>query len=236
MSMDDAFSERWLRQFAASVAATREELTALDQEVGDGDFGNNLSAGLARTVRSLDEGEPGPAEGAAAHVVASARPLRYAADAFLDHVGGTSGPLFGLLFQELAFALTESEDARSAAALAEGTTEGLRAIQRVGEAEPGDKTLVDALAPAAKALEEAARADTEASAALAGAADAAWRGVRDTTRLRSRRGRASYVGERSTNVPDPGAVGIAVFFASAGGVVEAVAPFLAETEGGSGTG
>lgn len=110
--------------------------------MGDGDFGVNLSTGACSTLRHLDA-DPALRSDPAA-------PLHAAATAFLDEVGGTSGPLFGLLFQSLAVAV-----AATTPTLAAGAAEGLAAIRRVGDAAPGDKTLVDALGPAAEALRTA---------------------------------------------------------------------------------
>ncbi|MGC5345278.1 dihydroxyacetone kinase subunit DhaL [Streptomyces sp. DT171] len=205
-----------MHRFADSAYATETELTALDQRVGDGDFGINLSAGVRAALRLFDRG--------GSHEKAS-EPLETVATAFLDEIGGTSGPLFGLLFQALGAAVAASGTTLTTAGLAEGTEEGLAAIRRVGEAAPGDKTLVDALTPAARSL-RAEPADSPPDRALAAAADAAWQGVRDTARLRARMGRASYLGDRVTGVPDPGAVGIALLFASAGDTVHSLEPYL----------
>lgn len=207
----------WMRRFAASVRATEAQLTALDQEAGDGDFGRNLAAGTAAALTRLDSlPSSGPSSDDAAV-------LEAAAGAFLDEVGGTSGPLFGLLLQSLAAAWKSA--ASPTLALADGVAEGLAAIRRVGGAAPGDKTLVDALAPAVDALRAASGA-TPPALALADTAEAAWRGVRETARLRARMGRSSYLGERAEGLPDPGAVGVALFFASAGGVVRDLTPHL----------
>ncbi|MFI8307069.1 dihydroxyacetone kinase subunit DhaL [Streptomyces sp. NPDC085927] len=216
---DSAQTRDWTRRFAESVYATEAELTALDQQVGDGDFGTNLAAGVRAAGLRLDRtGDP----------AGSAETLGAVATAFLDEIGGTSGPLFGLLFQALSRAAADSGADSGAGlttgALAEGTAEGLAAIRRVGDAAPGDKTLVDALAPAAAALRAAE--GRPPAAALAAAADGAWQGVRDTARLTARRGRASYLGERVTGIPDPGAVGVALFFASAAATVRTLAPHL----------
>lgn len=216
MGFDGGFTEGWLRRFATSVAATEAELTAFDQQVGDGDFGANLRTGAACAVAALDRLPAGPHPASV--------PLRAAATAFLDEVGGTSGPLFGLVLQELAAA---AGPGLTAATLASGVTGGLAAVQRVGEAQPGDKTLVDALDPAARALrglDPGVRPDE----ALAVAAGAAFAGVRSTMSLRARRGRASYLGERAAGVPDPGALGVGVLFASAGRKLTGLAEFLGE--------
>lgn len=209
----------WTDRFAASVLATEAELTALDQRVGDGDFGTNLAAGVAAArarAESARHGGEAP-EGAA-------RPLEEFAEAFLDEVGGTSGPLFGLLFQAMGDAVRTG--GWTSDALAAGVADGLAAIRRVGGAAPGDKTLVDALDPAARALREAADAQETPARALADAAVAARAGVRATAGLRARMGRSSYLGERSTGVPDPGAVGVALFFASADGALSSLSALL----------
>ncbi|MCP3767523.1 MULTISPECIES: dihydroxyacetone kinase subunit DhaL [Streptomyces] len=214
-AFDSTRTRDWMRRFTASVYATEAELTELDQRVGDGDFGTNLAAGVRAAGLLLDRPEA-PA--------GSAEALGAVATAFLDEIGGTSGPLFGLLFQALSRAADGSDAGLTTGALAEGTAQGLAAIRRVGGAEPGDKTLVDALAPAAAAL-RAAR-DAPPAAALAAAADGAWQGVRDTASLTARRGRASYLGERVTGIPDPGAVGVALLFSAAAGTVRTLAPHL----------
>ncbi|MFI2673943.1 dihydroxyacetone kinase subunit DhaL [Streptomyces albidoflavus] len=207
-SHDATATDGWMRRFAESAHATEARLTSLDQQVGDGDFGTNLTAGADAALRRLDQLSDGDTDPAA--------PLEAAATAFLDEVGGTSGPLFGLLLQSLAAAVAGSGP--TTAAYAEGVTDGLAAIRRVGDAAPGDKTLVDALTPVAEAL-RATPAGTPPDQALAAAADAAWEGVRSTARLRARMGRSSYLGERAEGTPDPGAVGVGLLFASAQGVV-----------------
>ncbi|WP_219460316.1 DAK2 domain-containing protein, partial [Nonomuraea rhizosphaerae] len=141
-----------LRRYAADVDEAHPELTRLDQLSGDGDFGDNLRGGMRRVIAELDR------SGTAGHG------FDVAGRVFLDEVGGTSGPLFGLLFTEIGHALDGvnglygvngpggvdgSEDVSGWAA---GACAGLAAIQRVGEAQVGDRTLVDALAPAVAAL------------------------------------------------------------------------------------
>ncbi|WP_055554747.1 DAK2 domain-containing protein [Streptomyces sp. NBRC 110028] len=178
-----------LRTYTEATHTAYEVLTALDQLSGDGDFGDNLREGLDRISTALEARPADP-------------PFAVAAAVFLDDVGGTSGPLMGLLFQELARAFATHDDDR--AAWRSGVREGLAAIQRVGEAEPGDRTMVDALVPARDALEAGLDVRDVAAAALAGA--------RATASLRARRGRASYVGQRALGAPDPGAMGVALLF------------------------
>ncbi|MQS06508.1 dihydroxyacetone kinase subunit DhaL [Streptomyces alkaliphilus] len=220
MTCDGVFTGRWVRWFAESVSTTEPELTDLDRRVGDGDFGTNLLVGLTTTIRVLDgsPGAPGPSE-----TPPAAGPLEMMAGVFLDEVGGTSGPLFGLVFQELAAAARAAGPVLTGAAVEQGIDAGLAAVRRVGEAEPGDKTMVDALLPAVTAVRRAG--PLPADRALALAAGGARRGVSETARLRARRGRAGYLGDRVTGVPDPGAVGVALLFASAAGPVTALSPW-----------
>ncbi|BBJ46641.1 dihydroxyacetone kinase [Streptomyces antimycoticus] len=203
----------WLTRFAATVRSVEPELTALDQKAGDGDFGGNLVTGMDGVRRALDALAAGAGNGERNRRGPDA-PLDAAARVFLDDVGGTSGPLFGLLFQELADALGMAAAPPGTAALALGTAAGAAAIQRVGEAEVGDKTMVDALVPAARAL-ASCEPTADPAYALHVAAVAAHRGARSTTDLRARRGRASYTGDHARGVPDPGALAVALLFASA---------------------
>lgn len=173
--------------FADAVAAAYETLTRLDQHSGDGDFGDNLRGGVVMARHRLDD-DP-------------ASPLSVLGAVFLDEVGGTSGPLLGLLFTEIAVAV--ADDAESASAWAEGLSAGLAAIVRVGEAAAGDRTMVDALIPAAESFTETGN--------FASAAQAAAEGAHATASMRARMGRASYVGDRAKGEPDPGAMGVALF-------------------------
>ncbi|WP_343041558.1 dihydroxyacetone kinase subunit DhaK [Streptomyces typhae] len=193
-----------LDRYAEIVTQVRDNLTKLDQLVGDGDFGDNLAGGVRRAVRHADEtGVEGTA--ALAHV-------------FLDEVGGTSGPLFGLLFQHLAAVSPADGRAPTLRGLADATSGALAAIGRVGGAAPGDCTLVDALATAADTL--ASPPPEAADAPLTCAAEAAVRGALATATLRARRGRASYVGDHALGVPDPGALGVALLYTALADVHE----------------
>jgi dihydroxyacetone kinase phosphoprotein-dependent L subunit len=183
--------EAVLRRFAQAAEDAHAELTELDQRSGDGDFGDNLRGGLRDAVLRFEKGS---GDGGVSAFGALG-------EVFLDEVGGTSGPLLGLLFTEIAHAL-DGAGTDPVAAFGAGAKAGLAAIQRVGEAQVGDRTLVDALAPAVEALTQG----------FAAAARAAQEGADRTAELRARMGRASYVGERVKGEPDPGAVGIALFF------------------------
>ncbi|SDC03154.1 dihydroxyacetone kinase subunit DhaK [Nocardioides lianchengensis] len=180
----------WLAGLAATFEARRPGLNALDQRAGDGDIGTNLDNGLQAAVRRA----PGPEADLAADLAA-------VAGAFLDDVGGSSGPLFGLVFQAVAAAVEGADD--PSAALVTGLREGQEAVTRVGGAVPGDRTLLDALAPAVAGQ----RLDREAVAAAVA-------GARETARLVARRGRASYLGDRALGVADPGAVAVALLLSA----------------------
>jgi dihydroxyacetone kinase len=143
------------------------------------------------------------------------------AEAFLNDVGGTSGPLFGLLFQQLAVVSFGDDHAPDVQAVADATASGQAAIHRVGGAEVGDCTLVDALAPAAEALDSAVREGSESP--FTTAAEAAIDGALNTASLAPRRGRASYVGEHALGVADPGALGVALLFSALASVYEPAA-------------
>lgn len=192
---DTAPERAVLDRFAEIVSQGRDNLTRLDQLVGDGDFGDNLLGGVKRALALADSGIEG---------------MSALAQAFLDDVGGTSGPLFGLLFQQLATVTWPDGDATDPHAVAAAATSGLAAIHRVGGAEVGDCTLVDALAPAAGALDAATRDSAESP--FTAAAEAAIEGALSTASLLPRRGRASYVGDHALGVPDPGALGVALLF------------------------
>lgn len=186
---DRDWSDPVLARFAERVTQSHSTLTAWDQAAGDGDFGDNLAQGLALARRH----EPTAGEGFPA-----------AAAAFLDDVGGSSGPLLGLLFESLAtaFAAVGSSPPERARALGVGLAEGLAAIRRVGEAAPGDRTMVDALDTAVQRVSPTASADDIALGAIEGAVS--------TSNMLARHGRASYVGDHALGTPDPGAVGIAI--------------------------
>ncbi|WP_226873296.1 DAK2 domain-containing protein [Microbispora sitophila] len=196
-----------IREYHRVVEDAHADLTLMDRRAGDGDFGDNLRDGLRRVVDRLDAPSQETQE---SHAAVEDPALAVAASVFLDEVGGTSGPLFGLMFAELARAGRRLPD--PVAAWREGLVAGLAAIQRVGEAEPGDRTLVDALVPAIEGF--------AAEGTFSGAARAAADGARATSSLRARRGRASYVGDRSVGVPDPGAVAVALLLISAARVLE----------------
>ena len=193
----------WIEAFLAAAERDAEALGELDRVSGDGDFGTNLLTSV-RATRARLEQEPG----------GGPTTLFTALSTSFMASGGTSGPLFGMWFRELAKAAGD-DAAIGTAALATGFADGLATVKRLGGAEVGDKTMVDAMAPAAAALTEAAGAGTRPVDALAAAAAAARKGADATAALVARRGRASYVGEIARGVVDPGAAMIALFLESA---------------------
>ncbi|ROP34629.1 dihydroxyacetone kinase subunit DhaK [Pseudokineococcus lusitanus] len=209
--------ERTLRRWAGDVETAHGDLTRLDRLAGDGDFGDNVRGGLRRVVARLDADGPASRR-------SGADALAAAGEVFLDEVGGTSGPMVGLMLAELAAAAERAggETAADDAAWRDGLRAGLAAVRRVGGAEPGDRTLVDALDPAVRALAD--------GGSLADAAAAAAAGADATARVRARRGRAAYLGDRVVGTPDPGAVAMAMLLRAAAGDAgpgDAVAGLLA---------
>jgi dihydroxyacetone kinase-like protein len=184
----------WIRRFQAEIAEHRQELVRLDTAIGDGDHGTNLDRGMRKAVERLDAVE-GEDIGAA---------LKAVGMALVSSVGGAGGPLYGTLFMQMgqvAGGKAELELADWSAAL----RKGLEGVQARGKAQPGDKTMVDALTPAADALEGAAADGADLPEALARAAAAAEEGMRATIEMEARKGRASYLGPRSVGHQDPGA-------------------------------
>ncbi|WAL75872.1 dihydroxyacetone kinase subunit DhaL [Kitasatospora sp. YST-16] len=202
-TLDAALAEAWIRAAAAAVGRAEEQLTALDAAIGDGDHGSNLRRGFTAVLAALDDAG---SDGSAGFDSAGAL-LRTVGSTLLAKVGGASGPLYGQAFR---VAGAELPPDAGPAACADALAAGLAAVRALGGAEPGDKTMVDALAPAVDALRTAAAAGATLAGATAAAADAAEQGARATTPLQARRGRASYLGPRSVGHQDPGATSAAL--------------------------
>lgn len=190
---DVAHLADWLRRFAASVAEQERHLTELDQAIGDADHGSNMRRGTAAVVAALDGQAPGPV-GAV---------FKQAGLTLVKTVGGASGPLYGTFM--LRFAGSAGEvDELDAAGLGAALRAGLEGVVARGKAEVGDKTMLDVLVPALDAYDAAVADGADAAAAAAAAAEVA-PGLRDATApLVARKGRASYLGERSAGHVDPG--------------------------------
>ncbi|MFC4065268.1 dihydroxyacetone kinase subunit DhaL [Actinoplanes subglobosus] len=199
--MDVTLATAWLRAVADSVAAEADELTRLDSAIGDGDHGVNLRRGFTAVTALLDgTGFTGVGD----VFVRSGGTL-------ISKVGGASGPLYGSVFRALGKALPPGPSA-TLPDLAGGLRAGLEAVRALGGAAPGDKTIVDAYEPALAAFEEAVAGGAALPEAAAGAARAAGDGARATIPLTARKGRASYLGERSAGHQDPGATSTWLIF------------------------
>jgi dihydroxyacetone kinase-like protein len=183
--------EDWMARFAAEVAENRAYLTQLDGAIGDGDHGTNMDRGMKKALEKLDSQE-GADIGAL---------LKTVAMALISSVGGAAGPLYGTLFLQMGTSAAGKEELDLAGWTA-ALDAGIKGVQSRGKAEPGDKTMIDALLPALAALQSA---DGDAAAALAKAADAAEEGMKATIPMEARKGRASYLGPRSIGHQDPGA-------------------------------
>ena len=189
-----------MNRFAGEMAEHREELVALDTAIGDGDHGTNMNRGMTKALEKLEASEQADA-GAV---------LKTVAMALISSVGGAAGPLYGTLFLQMGNAVA-GQDEVGLPAYAAAWRKGLEGVQARGKAEPEDKTMVDALIPGVEALESASDLDT----GLRAAAEAAEGGMEATIPLIARKGRASYLGERSKDHQDPGATSTYYLFKSA---------------------
>ena len=207
--MDIAVTRAWVHAAAAAIDDQTDYLTQLDSAIGDADHGANMRRGFTAVAAAMAELEPGTVGDV----------LTATGTTLISSVGGASGPLYGSAFRAMGKALTEpvADDKQLLAAL----TDGLAAIQRLGAAVPGDKTMVDAYAPALAAFEHALAEHGDLAAATAAAAEAAEEGMRATTSLTARKGRASYLGARSVGHQDPGATSTALIFRALADVVAA---------------
>src|SRR5213076_80028 len=189
-----------MRRFADEMGEHRQELVRLDTAIGDGDHGTNMDRGMRKALEKLDGAEQADA-GAV---------LKTVAMALVSSVGGAAGPLYGTLFLQIGGALA-GQDQVDLAGWRAAWHKGLEGVQARGKAEPGDKTMVDALIPAIEALDAA----DDLESGLRSATQAAEEGMRATTPLVARKGRASYLGERSKDHQDPGATSIYYLFKTA---------------------
>jgi dihydroxyacetone kinase-like protein len=196
--------DRWVRSFALLVAENKDLLTDLDAAIGDGDHGTNMDRGMRAVVAALDDTQP----------LAPSALFNKVGITLVSTVGGASGPLFGTFFLRAGASLGETTEI-SLAQLAAASRAGLEGIVTRGKAEAGDKTMYDALAPAVNALDNAVSEGMDKADALKLALDAAESGRDATTPMLARKGRASYLGERSVGHQDPGATTVALLMAAA---------------------
>ena len=185
---------RWVRSFAAIIVENKEYLTQLDSAIGDADHGINMDRGMQGVLAKLD-GLPESDIGSLWKTVGMT---------LVSTVGGAAGPLYGTLFMKFGDAAAGKSDLVPedwAAAL----VAGVQGVQARGKAEPGDKTMVDALIPARDAFRGAVDEGATFADALQRSATAAEEGMKATIPWVARKGRASYLGERSAGHQDPGA-------------------------------
>ncbi len=197
--MDAGFFRAWMAEIAAVVEIQRDHLTQLDAAIGDADHGINLSRGFGAVQAALEQAET-PTPGSV---------LVLAGTTLISKVGGASGPLYGTAFRHAGKALGDSNEV-DLAVLAAGLEAALAGVQKLGAANEGDKTMVDALAPAASAFSKAVAEGASAADALAAVADAARAGAQATIPMQAMKGRASYLGPRSVGHEDPGAASTAL--------------------------
>ncbi|MFF2652518.1 dihydroxyacetone kinase subunit DhaL [Streptomyces sp. NPDC058045] len=189
--LDAEFFRRWMTATAAAMDREAARLTALDSPIGDADHGTNMQRGF-RAVRTTLEKEPPATPGAV---------LTGAGRQLISTVGGASGPLYGTLLRRAGKTLGDAAEV-SREDLAAALRTGVDAVSALGGAAPGDKTMLDALVPAVDAL----------TGSFGAAVDAAAQGAQATVPMQARKGRASYLGERSIGHQDPGATSSALFF------------------------
>ncbi|MCX4977008.1 dihydroxyacetone kinase subunit DhaL [Streptomyces sp. NBC_00620] len=191
--LDADFFRRWMTVTAASVDREAERLTDLDSPIGDADHGSNLKRGFTAVVATLEKEAP-DTPGAV---------LMLAGRQLISTVGGASGPLYGTLLRRTGKALGDAAEVTEEQ-FADALRAGVDAVMALGGAAPGDKTMIDALVPAVDAL----------SGSFAAARAAAEEGAAATIPLQARKGRASYLGERSIGHQDPGATSSALLIAA----------------------
>ncbi len=202
--MDAGTVRSWLAASAVAIREQRDYLTQLDAAIGDADHGANMDRGFAAVVERLD-GE------------ASSEPpgklLLTAGSTLVSTVGGASGPLWGTALRRAGRVLGETE-AFGPEELVAALDAALTGVVELGAASEGEKTMVDALAPAVRVLRERVETGAGLAEALAAAREAGEEGMRATVPLQARKGRASYLGERSIGHQDPGATSTALILAA----------------------
>ncbi len=187
----------WLSRAKSSITEQRDYLTQLDSAIGDADHGSNLTRGFTAVVDKLASQQPASIE----------ELLKSSGMTLVSTVGGASGPLYGTMLLRMGKAVGDS-DTMTATQLAEALRAGLEGVVARGKAELGDKTMVDALDPGVAAFEKAVGSGEGVAQAASAAAAAAAAGRDGTEPLVARKGRASYLGERSAGHIDPGSASV----------------------------
>jgi phosphoenolpyruvate---glycerone phosphotransferase subunit DhaL len=202
--------QRWLTAAAASLREQRDYLTQLDAAIGDADHGTNMDRGFTAVLAKLEELDGTTPPG---------RVLTTAGSTLVSTVGGASGPLWGTALRRAGRALGDNEDF-GPSELVDALDAALVGVVELGAAEEGDKTMVDALAPALRALRERLDGGESLHDALAAASTAGEDGMRATVPMQASKGRASYLGERSIGHQDPGATSTALIIAALADAVD----------------
>jgi dihydroxyacetone kinase-like protein len=203
VTMDAAFIRDWIAQIASDVSDQREYLTQLDAAIGDADHGVNMDRGFSAAAAKLAAGD-GSDAGPGTVLVTVGTTL-------ISTVGGASGPLYGTAFRQAGKALGDGQELDAEGLLA-AFRAGLAGIEKLGAATEGDKTMVDAYAPAVAAFADVIDAGGSLTIAATRAREAAEDGMRATIPMQARKGRASYLGPRSVGHQDPGATSTALIF------------------------
>jgi dihydroxyacetone kinase-like protein len=202
----------WLRAFATLIDENQDYLTQLDSAIGDADHGVNMHRGMQAVIGKL----PGLADKDIGTI------LKTTGMTLVSTVGGASGPLYGTLFLQMG-ATTANKLVLTLPDWTTALEAGINGVITRGKAEPGDKTMIDAFGPALSALKAANDNGTALSEALRQSAQAAEKGRDATTPLVARKGRASYLGERSAGHQDPGATSAHLLLKAAADTVEKLA-------------
>jgi phosphoenolpyruvate---glycerone phosphotransferase subunit DhaL len=201
----DAVTVRsWLAASAAVLREQRDYLTQLDAAIGDADHGTNMDRGFAAVVEQLESEDDAQPPG---------KLLLTAGSTLVSTVGGASGPLWGTALRRAGRTLGDAETF-GADELADALDAALAGVVELGAASEGEKTMVDALSPAVRALRERVEEGAGLAEALAAAREAGEEGMRATVPLQALKGRASYLGERSIGHQDPGATSTALILAA----------------------
>ncbi|MFJ6534287.1 dihydroxyacetone kinase subunit DhaL [Microbacterium sp. NPDC091662] len=200
-AVDTTVLADWVARFGTAVAEKRDWLTELDSAIGDADHGANMARGMGAVGEKLSAGAPGTVD----------ELLKTVGMTLVSSVGGASGPLYGTFFLRMGMAAGPVSEV-DGPALASALRAGLDGIVARGKAEAGDKTMFDAMAPAVDAMDAALAGGSSVADAARAAADAAAAGRDATLPLVARKGRASYLGERSAGHLDPGAASTAILF------------------------
>lgn len=200
--LERELAEALIRAAARRVSHHQDELSRLDAVAGDGDHGVNMATALTEAANRINDTiEASPSQ-----------VFRTTGRAFHETVGGAAGALFGVFFGAVGSQLSRSDEPSEPSDLVAGLEKGLAGVMRIGRVQPGEKTMVDALAPAVEEARTALGEKASLAGVLAAAARAARQGVASTAAMQPSAGRARYAAERSLGTEDPGACTVALIF------------------------